>query len=655
MAAQPRPYRRILTSALHRRFVHASAISLLVCYATSVLIGDNSSLFWALFPFGSCGIRTVLLFISPLAIFVLRVGQMHIGSRTTSSSLGTFHYIFPLHVIQTFGWYIFSAWWFSELYKWSSPTSAHLEWVKRGSPHERATLNERPIYVYTYHLLLAVVQSLAHLYNDYDRVPIAIAQKPADGADQKTHPTQPISKRLQEGLQQVVKEGLLRSTVVAAICPVIYVLFLRRRAWGYTMSLAKLFWDFPRSAADPPSLIIPVRPLLIARTMFSGALLVLCWQTTNLFFSIFLSQQPLKRGQPLTSDSKDPNGSLLNGLKAKKETVRAFAFWELCYISQEFPDRRKLIFNDIDREGGSAWMQILQAATDVIQGIPTRIKEKKSYPTSKPSQSLSPSPAEKKTEPTLRTLPRLTDPVQEDNIFATSTKSTTTQGRINEGFSTTFKSIGESPDWTPQARARFRDALDHASSAVLSPERKQRLLSASQDLKLLMSASTTRPENIHPILASLLRSPIGLLIRQPFARRLSGIVLGTPTASISSIIDAIECLTRLLIASLKEDSFGKVQADVPAIVRLFTDTVTTLDTYAHVELDVHWTDSAFPPSSDPAAQAAARRVPEVELVIDSLRASLKSLLVAFRPYYKDVGLVGKDLRLAKEAAGVVDE
>ncbi|KAL4740319.1 nucleoporin protein Ndc1-Nup [Aspergillus similis] len=650
MAAKPRPYRRILTSALHRRFVHASALSLLVCYAISVLIGDKSSLFWALFPLGSCGIRTVLLFISPLAIFVLRVGQMHIGSRTTGSSFNTFQYLFPLHVIQTFGWYIFSAWWFSELYKWSSPISAHLEWVKRGSPHERATLNERTIYIYTYHLLLAVAQSLAHLYNDYDRVPIAITDKPVDGADQKTHPIQPISKRLQEGLHHALREGLFRSTVVALVCPVVYVFFLRRRAWSYTMSLAKLFWDFPRSAADPPSLILPVKPLLIARTIFSGALLVLCWQTTNLFFSIFLSQEPLKRGRPLTSEAKDPNGSLLNGLKAKKETVRAFAFWELCFISQQFPDRRKAIFNDIDREGGSAWTQILQSATEVIQGISTRINEQKSGPArSKPS------PAETKSEPTLRTLPRLTDPVKEDNIFVPSPKSTTTNGRLGEGFSSTLRSLGESPDWTPKARARARDVFDRASSAVLSPERKQRLLSSSQDFKLLTGASSTRPENIHPFLAQLLRSPIGLLIRQTFARRLSGIVLGTPTASLSSIIDAIESITRLLIASLKEDPYGKVQADVPAIVRLFTETLTTLDTYAHVELDVHWTDAAFPPSNDPAAQAAARRVPDVELVIDSLRASLKSLLTAFSPYFKDVGLVGKELRLAKGAAGFDEE
>lgn len=42
-AAQPRPYRRILTSALHRRFVHASALALLVCYIVAFSIGSKSS------------------------------------------------------------------------------------------------------------------------------------------------------------------------------------------------------------------------------------------------------------------------------------------------------------------------------------------------------------------------------------------------------------------------------------------------------------------------------------------------------------------------------------------------------------------------------------------------------------------------------------
>ncbi|KAJ0420734.1 nucleoporin protein Ndc1-Nup [Aspergillus carlsbadensis] len=646
-AAKPRPYRRILTSALHRRFVHASALSILVCYLISIFIGDKSSFFWAVFPIGACGIRTVLLSISSLCVFVLRVGQMHIGSRTTGSAIHTFKHLFPLHVLQTFAWYLFSAWWFSEIYKWSASTSAHLEWVKRGSPHERASLNERPIYIYTYHLLLAIAQSVAHLYLDYDCVPIPLIEQAA-GPDQKTHPTGTVSKRIQTELPRLLRDGLLRSATVAMVCPVAYTFFLRRRAWSYAMSFAKLFWDFPRSAADPPGLIPPVNPLLITRTLFSGGLLVLLWQTTNLFFSIFLSKEPLKRGQPLTAEVKDPNGSLLNGLKAKKETVRAFAFWELFFISQQFPDRRKAIFNDIEREGGSAWTQILEASTEVIKGISTRVAESKSATSSpKPSST-------KKEEPVLHTLPRLTDSPKADNIFASSPKPITTQGKLGEGFSKTLRSLGESPDWTPKARARARDAFDRASSIVLSPERKQRLL-GSQDIKLLTGASPMKPESLHPLITRLLRSPAGHFLRQTYARRLSGIVLGTPTTSLSSIIDSIESLTRLLIASLQEDPYGKVQADVPGVVRLFTETATTLSKFAHGELEVHWTDANFPPSNNPVAQAEARRVPGVELVIDTLKGSLKNLLSAFKPYLKDIGLVGKDLRLAKEVAGIVEE
>ncbi|KAL2867909.1 nucleoporin NDC1 [Aspergillus lucknowensis] len=648
VAAKPRPYRRILTSALHRRFVHASALSLLVCYLISIFIGDKSSFFWAVFPIGACGIRTVLLFISSLSIFVLRVGQMHIGSRTTGSAIHTLKYLFPLHVLQTFGWYIFSAWWFSEVYKWSSPVSAHLEWVKRGSPHERASLNERPIYIYTYHMLLAIAQSVAHLYLDYDRVPITLANRAANNVEQKTHPTEAVSKRIQAGLPPLLRDGLLRSALVAAVCPVAYTFFLRRRAWSYTMSFAKLFWDFPRSAADPPGIIPPVNPLLITRTLISGGLLILLWQTTNLLFSVFLSREPLKRGQPLTGEAKDPNGSLLNGLKAKKETVRAFAFWELCFISQQFPERRKAIFNDIDREGGSAWAQILESSTEIIKGISTRINEEKpALPSSKPS-------SDEKSELVIHTLPRLTDSPKTDNIFASSPKPTTTQGKLGEGFSKTLRSLGESPDWTPKARARARDAFDRASSIVLSPERKQKLL-GSQDIKLLTGTSLSKPETIHPVLARILRSPAGLLIRQTYARRLSGIVLGTPTTSLSSIIDSIESLTRLLIASLQEDPYGKVQVDVPGVARLLTETTVALEQFAHGGLDIHWTDANFPPSSNPTAQAEARRIPDVELVIATLKGSLASLLVAFKPYYKDVGLVGKDLRLAREAAGVVEE
>lgn len=490
---------------------------------------------------------------------------------------------------------------------------------------------------------------MAHLYSDYDRIPITVAKRTPGAADQRTHQVQSVSKRIQLELPGFIRDGIIRSAVVTVVCPVIYTFFLRRPGWSFTMYFAKLFWNFPRSAADPPGLVPPITPGLSLRCLFSGSLLVVCWQTGNLFFSVFISKDPLKRNQPLTVESNDPNGSLLEGLKAKKETVRAFAFWELCLISQQFPDRRKAIFNDIDREGGSAWTQIMQSATAEIKDITTRIEEAITPPAGKSV------PQDEQSQPVLHSLPRLTDPPKESNVFASSPKGTSRPEKFGEAFSTAAKSYGQSPDWTPVARAKARDVFDRASTAVLSPERKQRLLASTQELRLLTDGTSTRkPENVHPFIAQFLRSPLGQPFRQTYARRLSSIVLGTPYSIVSPIVDAIESLNRLLVASLQEDSYGIVQNDVPNIVRLFTDTIKILDTFVNGGLDAHWTDVNFPPSSDPSAQMVARLVPNVELVLDGLKMSLADLLTVFNPYLRDIGVVGKDLRLAKEAAGLAD-
>ncbi|PLB54429.1 hypothetical protein P170DRAFT_460570 [Aspergillus steynii IBT 23096] len=639
MAAGPRPYRRILTSALHRRFVHASALALLVNYVIAFLIGDKSSFLWSWFPIGACGIRTVLLFVSSLVVFVLRVGQMHIGSRTTTSPLFTLQDSLPFKVVQTSAWYLFSAWWFSEIYKWSSPRSAHLEWANQARPHERVSLNERPIYLYTCHFVLAIVQSVVHFYYDFDHVPIPVAKPAAGASDQRRHPVASVSKQIHLALPRIASDAFKRAAKVAAASPFLYLIFFRRTAWRFTMSFAKLFWNFPQSAADPPALA-SFGFWHIFRPLFSGTLLVVCWETANLFFSVFLSKEPLKRGQPLTADAKDPNGSLLTGLNAKKETVRAFAFWELSFISQQFPDRRKGIFNDIDREGAPAWTQILQSASDVIKGISTRIEEKKKpQPGSKLSQPEQPPPV-------LQTLPRLADPPKEIDIYAPSPKAATRRQHFEEALSSAAKSYGQSPpdwpDWSPRSRVRARDAINRASTSY-------------RELKIITGISTGKPANVQPFVALFLRSPVGWLFRQTYARRLSAVVLGAPYSTACTIVDAIDSLTRLLIASLQEDQYGKVQADVPGVVRLFTDTILTLDPFVNNGMDVHWTDVYFPSESNPQAQLEARKVPEVDLVRDTLKSSLTDLLSAFNPYLKDIGLVGKDLRLAKEAAGIVED
>ncbi|OOQ82135.1 nuclear envelope protein [Penicillium brasilianum] len=650
-ATQPRPYRRILTSALHRRFVHASALSLLVCYVVSIAIGDKTSFFWTWFPIGPCGLRAVMIFLSVLLVFVLRVSQMHLGPRTTPSSLSTFRYLFPLQVAHTFCCYLFSAWWFTELYLWSSSKEAQLDIVKRGRSHERPLLNERPIYIHSYHLILACAQATAHLYYDYDQIPVPVTLRSTKSTDQRTHQVLPTSRYIKSALPQRIKCGLMMSVIVAGATPFLYLIFLRQSAWSLSLYFAKLFWSFSRSAAQPDTFFPPGFGPLIIRSLISGSMLVLSWQSANLFFSIFLGKEPLKRGQPLTADAKEPNASLLSGLKAKKHIVKAFALWELGLISQRQPDRRKTIFNEIDGENGSTWSQILVCAKDEIQGITKRIEAHQA-----PKPGAKPAGQPDGSKPELRTLPRLTDAPKDQNVFATAPKATSRHEKFGEAFGSTAKAYGQSPDWTPTARARAREVFDRASTAMLSPERKQKLLASTQELKRLTGGPSTtyKPEDVHPIIVQILQWCRPL--RQTYARRASSIVFGSPESSFTAIVDAVDSLTCMLIASLDEDQYGKVQIDVPPVVSLFTQTIMTLDAFVHQGgLDAHWTDVKFPPSSQPQAQEEARKIPEVELVLDTLQSGLRDLLEAFKPYLRDIGVTGKDLRLAKEAAGIDED
>ncbi|KAH8697221.1 putative nuclear envelope protein [Talaromyces proteolyticus] len=646
----PRPYRRILTSALHRRFVHASALSLLVNYVVAFAIGTKTSLLWSWFPLGACGLRALLLFIATLAVFFVRVAQMHTGPRTTTSPLATFRHIFPVHVAQTFTWYIFSAWWFSEVYMWSAPHDADLGWIKPGGLTERITLNERSIYLHTYHIMLAIMQATLHLYCDYDRLIIPITKHTPESKDKRPHPMDSVTKRLQRGTFKCIAEAFRKALIVTVAGPFIYVIFLRRSAWSFSLFFAKLFWNFPRTAADPPGIMPPDFYNLFVRQIVSGASLVFLWQTANLFFTVFITKEPLKRGQPLTTGTKDPTGSLINGLKAKKDFVKSYAFWELSFISQEYPDRRKAIFGDIDREGGSAWKQVLEACVENINGISSRINHYKNPPSAAGAK------APNVPHPQLQTLPQITEAPKKDNIFAPSPK---TSG-FSESFGVRAKSYGQSADWTPAARAKVRETLGQASNVILSPERKKQILGTSEPLKLLTGPSTSSQPSFGfssiPFITQFLRTPIGRPLRQTYAQRLCGIVFGTPTGQISSIADAIESVTQLLMASLVEDTLGQVQGDVTRIIGLFTDTITTLEAFIRDGgLDIHWTDVTFPSSRTPETQAKARLVPDVDIMLSILKTSLAELLGAFEKYHREVGLKSNNIRLARAAAGIVEQ
>lgn len=621
------PYRQFLTPALHRRFTSAAFITLVVCYAEAVLIADKSSIFWFWFPIGPAGIRTLLLFISSLPIFVLRVSQLHLGARTTASSFETFiTYLFRLNTIQTLAWYLFSAWWFSEVYMWSVPESANLGWVAAGKAWERKRLNERPIYLRSVFYMLATLQSGLHLYYNYDSVTLPVTQAKTDvKSGQPPKQDYPLF-RMKALLPSLSREIGIRALGMAILGPIIYTLFIRRAAWSCSLYLAALLWDVPASQL---SYIPPYHYSIILHSLTSSALLTTLWEFSNAIFSAYLAQEPTKREQPLTSDSKDPNASLLNGLSAKREVNRTFAFCELALISQRFEARRKAIFADIDRKPESAWNQIKTLCLSDLLGISNRIVEFRN-PTNKsvaPPQRV-----------TIESLPSISSaPLRKENVFSNARPPATTREKIESNLGTIAKSYGQSPQ--PAKPLRFLENQRTEGGKYLGVAR-QKLLTQGQQESLSTSGLLAQ---YNAYLIRFLRSPFGRPFRRTFKRRVSTVVLGSPIGELNSIVDSVNALTALALASLTEDNYGKVAKDVPLLIQAFVSVIQSVEGFVR-ELPVHWTDVEF---SD-----ADRRVEEVDLVVGSMKAGLKGMLDAFGKYATELGLTERDIKAASRVAGV---
>ena len=176
--------------------------------------------------------------------------------------------------------------------------------------------------------MFAIVQSLLHLQYDYDKIALPISPFEVDSIILQT-PGIPVwfASRVQilkpmflwdaSNLPKSISQNVvLRTICISLSAPFIYGIFVRRTAWSWSLSFASLVWDLPASRL---SYIPPHYPSLVYRSVTAGILLNLLWQSSNVLFTAYVAHEPLKKEQPLSSESKDPTGTLLNGLKSKKE------------------------------------------------------------------------------------------------------------------------------------------------------------------------------------------------------------------------------------------------------------------------------------------------------------------------------------------------
>ncbi|ESZ97108.1 nuclear envelope protein [Sclerotinia borealis F-4128] len=638
-AVRIRPYKDFLTPALHRRFALATAVLAAVCYVEAVWIGEWKSFLWSWFPLGRAGIRTGLFFLCGFMIFILRVAQLHVGIRTSNSSFHTFTQYAPkFQTVQTALWYLFSAWFFSEVYIWSVPESTGLNRIKLAAKTSRPILNEKPIYLTMFLLLNAIVQAGFHLWYDYDRIDIPLTKTgPEVSSEQPSHTTVlPITQLKAKALPLAIS-CLKRVAVMAVVSPFIYsvdislpipfilpvfTFNIRESVWGFTRSFAKIFWNLPKAATPPNEL--PFHWTMVLRTIIAGLMLTLLWEFGNLAFSIYVAQAPLKNDRPITYESRDPNGSLLTGLKGKKLQTRAFAFWELVEIAQRYQGRRKAIFEDIDRVGGSAWSQILAACLETIDGIIQRIEE---YDPKKQPPVINIYEEQEPLEP-VSTLPRLlTAPLKDEpkgGLVEKPQPVETRSRRYLEAIGSFAKSQGElsPPDKLSRSRQLKADKKRAAIQAALPTQSQQ-------------------PEGLQNLLREqaikILKTPLGRSFRQEYRKEIASVVLGMPHGDIGIIIDAIDSITRFAMCSLVEDKYGKVQKDIKDIVETYTKTIVKVQKF-RTKLGAHWTDVE-----------GRQESPEVDLLLAVLKSGLRELVEGFGDYSVELKINPTGLRAAREA------
>lgn len=620
--ASARPYKDFFMPFLHRNFAHASLCTVLVCYGIAVWWADWSSckwlpfiteeqcskpiaFLWSWFPLGFAGIRTGLLFIPALSVYLIRISFWHAGERTTVSPSNTlWQYGINKRTFVTIGVYMFSALLFWVFFLFSHAHRSGLWFTVEGRLHERIKLNERPIFLLFMFIVLAVVQAGVHMYSDYDHVKVSAGKAKSEQKDPRV--------ALMDAALEMARNALTYTVVAFVFGIITYFLIGRYLTWNWVYyPFAKRFVSLAKTSR--PTGLAPFLPL-VGLYIWHGTLLVFLWQVTNRAFSLFLAQEPVKKGKPLTSDSKDPNGSLINGLKSRKPTTQDAAFWELAIITSRFEDRRKAIFSETNRDKGATHEQIAKVCLAELDGVVKRTSNQTS------STALTTTPAPQAAPLSQSTL-RLTQPIKQAQILG--------------------------PGEVPRTRMEVvGQAIGEIARTHSSPQNAEE----AYGRKLLKSSQQKITDGVQQVEATVqtnkgwfASSWFGSLFRQTLRRRANNVIFGTPYSRQALITNAVIALTQLTVHSLKEDDVGQWQNLVPEIIRSFTTAIKSIEAYMQ-GLQVHWSD-VDTLKKPPAEQ---KKVAEVDEFVKELKDGLSAQLGAFVEYLESMGMSRVEIQEAKK-------
>jgi hypothetical protein len=296
---------------------------------------------------------------------------------------------------------------------------------------------------------------------------------------------------------------------------------------------------------------------------------------------------------------------------------QATAFWELVTITSRFPARRQSIYDELDRNGGSTFSQILALSLAQISAINSRVVAYKTTSSATPP----PAPSDD-----VQIRQPIAAPLKTGAVFENGQPPVTASQKVAAWTASVAKTHGNSPGAKP-----LQTALEFGS---------KKLLNDSQRAKLQPAAVEKEAEGF---LLNIVKSPLGWVIRKPFARRATSVICGAPYSEAGVVCDAILATTILAKQALKEDKYARVSREIPSILLTFSSTIKSIEVFLK-ELQPHWSDVAF-------TEASRMDVVEVNQVLGALKDAVGVLLGGYGEYLPGLGMSEGQIRDVRASTG----
>lgn len=271
--------------------------------------------------------------------------------------------------------------------------------------------------------------------------------------------------------------------------------------------------------------------------------------------------------------------------------------------------------------GGSAWEQVRSACLGLVLSMRERITQFQSPP----------DPSARQQQVNVETLPRLSAPLRQDSILSKPPSPTSNRAKIESNIGVIAKSYGQQPSLFPSTKQ------------IVKVTRNKLLTSETEEQLIRITPARLRLSFDGWLMYSL-DSSFGWPFRQRFDRLVRSIVFKSPDGQFGQIVDAIDILSALTVASLEEDKYGKVAKDVALLIQVFGETISTIEAFV-ASVPIHWTDTEF----------KCRDVVEVDTVLTFLKSGLKEMLHGFSEYAKDLGISEQEIQQARKISGMQKE